>query len=219
MNETIIKFINRSNDTEIKDIVIYQKNETLMSHTEIPIAWKVIKNCGVNQSYSFAFDSSLEVSLGDFMGNYKTSVRIEEGKVFEIVQGNFGAELKRTERKTQDPFEFVVLNGLRNESFNVSCMRNQRIVAEVDNIYPNESAFFQVSDVICISLGPDVEEGKAISYALMNNMMAQFNLSQIGSADIVMTGGGEGEGAQPLRFSMENVERKKFNPHSHFNIP
>lgn len=215
MGQTQLTFINRSNQGD-QNIVIYQPNEASMgSYNEVPIAWKVIENCGVNESHSFSFDSDLELAIGDSFGNYGQPAEVVEGKILEIVRGNFVEELRLMNKMTNNPYEFGVRNSLRDGSFTVSCFRSERVLATTDYIFPKEEALFRFSNTIFISAVPGAEEGWKLDISQLEDDPARFDLTAIGSADIVMTGGGE----EPLQFSIENVEREKFTGFPSFGPP
>jgi hypothetical protein len=219
MEHTKLNFINRSNYDNHNNIVIYQPNEASMSHDEIPIAWKVIKKCGINESHSFLFNTVLEVAIGDSYGNYKHPLEATPGKISEIGYGRLGVELQLSNKITYNPNEFGVLNSLRDGSYSVNCFRNARLLATIDYLYPREEVLFRFSDIISISVLSEAEEGKEIDTSLLGDMETQFDLTGVGSADIIMTGGGEGENAEPFQFSMENIKRKVFKRQESFGPP
>ena len=54
-------------------------------------------------------------------------------------------------------------------------------------------------------MASQVAQGVAISSAVMSNANSELSLLGIASADIVMSGGGPGEGSTPYEFNLENI--------------
>jgi len=214
MDHTQLNFINRSNESDHHSIVIYQQNEALMNRHDTPIAWKVIENLGLNESHPFSFHSALEIIVGDTFGGYKPAHEILPGELLEIAEDFSGAELSSKGKRTYNPSEFGVLNAMRDGNYDVHCFRNDRVLATVESLYPSERALFRFSDVITVSMVPGAEEGEELDIDLLGEIEAHFDLTGIGSADIVMTGGGKGKNASPIEFSIENVKRKIFKPNN-----
>jgi hypothetical protein len=50
-----------------------------------------------------------------------------------------------------------------------------------------------------------VQQGDAMSSAIISAINTEINLQGIASADIVMTGGGSGAEAMPFEFKLENI--------------
>lgn len=211
MKEIYLNFINRSNGGNNENIVIYQPNETSLGHDEFPIAWKVIKNCGINESHSFIYSEIVDVAISDSFGGFRDSVEAAEGRLMEYVQGNLGGELRLTSKFTSSPFEFEVKNDLGGGSVSINCLRSGRVLATIDSVYHGESALFRFSENIFIGVAPDIDEGEKFKASDLVDTAGQLNLTGMESADIIMTGGGEGDNAQPLAFTIENIQRKKVN--------
>ncbi|MDG1332354.1 MAG: hypothetical protein P8P74_08480 [Crocinitomicaceae bacterium] len=213
MKKTSLNFINRSKESKPQNIVIYQSNEASMSHNEIPIAWKVIKKCGVDQSHSFEFNMAIQVAMGDSFGNYRQPIDVEIGRIIAAVPGDFSGDLELTDRFTHNPNEFDVINKMGDGSISANCFRNEMLLATRDYIYPGDSVSFRFSEIIRIAVAPGVEQGDELDPFRFEGINVELNLAGIESADIIMTGGGK----DLFQFSMENVERKMFSPNH--NLP
>ncbi|MFK7783747.1 MAG: hypothetical protein AB8B56_01455 [Crocinitomicaceae bacterium] len=216
MGETKLNFINRSKEGNHPNIVIYQPNEASMSYDEMPIAWKVIEKCGIDETQSFSFASTLEVLLDDTLGNYTAPVQALEGRILEIKPGTLGPQLELLDKMTYNPSEFGVLNALRDGSYHVHCFRNGRLLSTREYLYPGEKALFRFSDTIAISVIPEAKEREEIDTSLIGETEVQFDLTGIGSADIIMTGGEEDT---PFTFSLENIEQEIFKHHQIMETP
>jgi hypothetical protein len=215
MEETKLNFINRSEVRDHHNIVIYQPNEASMSHDDIPIAWKVFKQFGKNESQAFSFSSAVEVVIGDSAGNFRSPVQALEGRILEIRHGNLGPELQLFDKTTYNPSEFGVLNALRDGSYNIHCFRNGRLLATKEYLYPKEKTLFRFSESITVGLLPDAQEGLGFDASFLSGIETQFDLSGVGSADIIMTG----SSLSDLAFSIENIQRKMFKRHQTLGTP
>lgn len=63
-----LNFINRSNDTNNSNVVIFQQN-VAENFDELAVAWKVIQNCGQLENHPFKYPMELQVSAGNSYGN------------------------------------------------------------------------------------------------------------------------------------------------------
>jgi len=129
------------------------------------------------------------VLLGDSVGNYTEPVQALEGKILEIKPGTLGPQLELLDKVTYNPSEFGILNSLRDGSYHVHCFRNGRLLSTREYLYPGEKALFRFSDTITISVIPNAKDREEIDTSLIEEAEVQFDLTGIGSADIIMTGG------------------------------
>ena len=81
MSAIQLNFINKSNDQNNSEIVLFQKNMAT-SFDEIAIAWKVIKNCGQGDYHPFTYSSVLQVAMSDSYGNYTPHLSAMPGQAF-----------------------------------------------------------------------------------------------------------------------------------------
>lgn len=207
MRDIKLNFINRSNDNT-KDVVIYQPNIATMSYNEQPVAWKVFKNCGINEEHLFIFEWTVEVAIRNMFGEFDKFVEAPSGGVLEIVERNYNEQLLVSNRRTDNPSEFEVCNKLEYGSYGICCFRSDQLLAQRDDLYPSDTTYFRFPTGIHIGIVSDVEEGDEMEPEMAVTFETELNLIGITAADIVMTGGGRGEDATPIEFSLENIERK-----------
>lgn len=87
-----LNFINNSNDVNNSDAVIFQKN-VATDFDELPVAWMVIKYCGVGDNHPFTFPMSMTVGASDSYGNHTPQLAAEYGKRYSMQLTNSGARL------------------------------------------------------------------------------------------------------------------------------
>lgn len=75
------------------------------------------------------------------------------------------------------------------------------------SLAPNESVLFEFEPALWIGVGADFKEGQPVNAGILSDIHTELSLAGIARADIVMTGGGPNPDAEPLRFTMENIER------------
>ncbi|MCJ8289708.1 MAG: hypothetical protein HRT58_04100 [Crocinitomicaceae bacterium] len=209
-DDIVLNFINRSNDDGKSNVVIYQQNAA-QNYGENPVAWKVIENCGAGQNHVFTYSRNIEIAISDYFHNRTSFIEAQLGCLYEIVQGNFGDELKASNKPASVPFALEIYNKQRNGVYNANCYRNGRLIASKIDLFPGEMAVFEFNPSICIGLVSQIKEGDEMDVSTLALLDTELSLRHIESADIVMTGGGIGENAQPFQFSLENVKWKKVN--------
>jgi hypothetical protein len=64
---------------------------------------------------------------------------------------------------------------------------------------------YQLQPSLFIGVASNVTQGAVVDAAVASALNTELSLKGIRSADIVMTGGGEGSPAQPFQFRLENV--------------
>lgn len=98
-----------------------------------------------------------------------------------------------------------MLNDLGQGAVNICVFRDGRMVGMKTAVTPGQKAVFQYQPVLWIGVASQVAQGVAISSAVMSNANTELSLLGIASADIVMSGGGPGEGSTPYEFNLENI--------------
>ena len=73
-----LNFINKSNDTNNSEVVIFQKN-VATNFDELAVAWLVIKYCGPGDNHPFTFPMSMQVGASDSYGNYTPQLEAQNG--------------------------------------------------------------------------------------------------------------------------------------------
>lgn len=197
-----LNFINQSNDQHNSKVVIFQANEA--DPRAIPIAWKVIENCGPGWTHPFTYDTDTTIAAGDSYGNYTPQLPAGAGRQFRLTESPTGNLLKATGHSAgADAIEFV--NGLTKGAAGAYLYRGGRLFAATPGVVPGQEAVFVFRPVIRIRVVVQAQEGAAIDPVILSHASAQLSLAGIGSADIVMTGGGPGPGSTPYAFTLQNI--------------
>lgn len=204
MSDVKLNFINKSNDKNNSEIVIFQKN-VAESFGEIAVAWKVIKNCGRMDNHPFTFPLNINVAASDSYGNYTPQFNAVEGMAFEVVQDASGDVLKQCSTSSSDPRSIEIQNNLSKGAISGNVYKNGKLLAYKTDVVPGQKAVFQFEPRIYIGVASSVEEGQVMNSAIMSSINTELNLFGITSADIVMTGGGSGPSATAFKFTIENA--------------
>ena len=198
-----LNFINRSNDLNHSQIVIFQKN-VATDFDELAIAWHVIENCGVSDNHPFTFPLSMEVAASDSWGNYTPRLAARNGDMHHVVLTGSGDMLLPCGQATRSR-EVQVRNDLSKGAINVSVYKDGRLLALKSGIAPGQKAVFEFKPTIWIGVVSQVVQGAVMNSAILSNVNTELSLLGIMSADIVMTGGGSGRNSPPFSFALENI--------------
>lgn len=204
MNTIKLNFINRSNDQNNSQVVIFQKNETTDSD-ELAVAWKVIENCGQGDNHPLNYPMQISVAASDSYGNFTPQLPASPGQAFDMILNNSGDVLHLSETPVGDPEEVGVRNLLELGAISAYCYRDNSVCAFKSNIAPGQEAVFTFKPTIWIGVASQVVQGEVMNSAIISNINTEINLLGISEADIVMTGGGPGVNSQPFAFTLENV--------------
>lgn len=199
-----LNFINRSNDTNNSEIVIFQKNAAA-SFDEIAVAWKVIRYCGQGDHHPFTYEHDVCVAASDSYGNYMPQIPAQNGQQYEVVLSTSGDILQLSPNPASSPNEIEILNALTKGAVNGDIFRSGSLLATKTNISPGEKAVFEFKPSIFIGVASQVVEGDVMNSAIISDINTELSLLGISSADIVMTGGGVGANATAFQFHLENV--------------
>lgn len=198
-----LNFINRSNDANNSQIVIFQKNEAA-NFDELSVAWHVIRNCGVYDNHPFTFPMAMEVSASDSWGNYTPRLQAVNSDLFHVALSTSGDTLSRVGNGNSSK-EVQVRNDLQAGAINAGIYKNGKLLALKTSIAPGQKAVFEIKPTIWIGVVSQVEEGQLMASAIMSDVNTELSLLNIASADIVLTGGGPGPSSTPFTFTLENV--------------
>lgn len=198
-----LNFINRSNDANHSQVVIFQKNVASV-HDEQPVAWQVIKHCGPGDNHPFTFSMGIQVGASDNYGNFTPRLDAQNGDLFMMELGPSGDRLMRAGRGTSSR-EVQVLNGRPQGAIHVSCYKDGRLLAIHASIAPQQKAVFEFKPAIWIGVVSQIEQGQMMDSAIISSINTEMSLLGLASADLVMTGGGSGPRALPFMFSLENI--------------
>ena len=199
-----LRFVNHSSDGNKSEVVIYQKNLTT-SMDSLAVAWKVIRYCGRDCYHPFAYPAGYEVCVADDYGNFSPRVPAENGQLLKLMRTPTGSRRLLRAGPAGAANELDVLNGLDLGAVDVCVFKAGRLVGVKTAVTPGQKAVFQYWPTLWIGVASQVVQGMAISSAVMSNANTELSLIGIASADIVMSGGGPGEGATPYEFNFENI--------------
>lgn len=198
-----INFINRTNDANNSEYVVFQKN-VATAFDELSVAWKVIKNCGQGDYHPFTFPMTMAVGASDCDGNFMPEIRAENGNMYSVVLNPSGHQLVNTGAGASTK-EVQLRNDLQQGAINANCYKDGKLLATKTGIAPQQKAVFEFKPTIWIGAVSQVVEGKVMNSAIMSDINTEISLLGIASADIVATGGGPGCGSTPISFVLENV--------------
>ena len=204
MNTIKLNFINRSNDQNNSQVVIFQKN-VAADLDELAVAWKVIDNCGQGDNHPFNYPMQDTVAASDSYGNFTPQLPASFGQAFDMVRSKSGDILQLSGTPAVDPQEIGVRNLLQTGSISAYCFRDNSVCALKSNIAPGQEAVFTFKPNIWIGVASQILQGEVINSAIISNINTELSLLGISEADIIMTGGGPGADSQPFVFSMENI--------------
>ncbi|TCP26733.1 hypothetical protein EV195_10271 [Tenacibaculum skagerrakense] len=201
-----LNLINKSNDTNNSNIVIFQKN-VASDYDETAVAWKVIKNFDKLDNHSFMFPVDFEISVSDSYGNYTNFNKATNGQTFGVTKDYSGDVLNLLSEPTKDKNQVEIQNNLTSGAVNANCYKDGKLLAVKTGISPGQKAFFEFHPRIYIGLISQIEEGDIINSAILSEINTVINLFGISGADIVMTGGGSGKKSSSFNFVLENINQ------------
>ncbi|HYG16618.1 MAG TPA: hypothetical protein VEC12_12755 [Bacteroidia bacterium] len=203
MSTIKLNFINRSNDVNNSDIVIFQKNVS-DAFGETAVAWRVIKNCGQGMNHPFSFPEDVTISAGDAYGNYTPQLPAQNGQSFQLIQTSSGEQLTAAGQASSYA-EIELGNSLSRGAISANIYRDHKLVAIHTGIAPGQKAVFAFKPTIWIGVVSQMEEGAIMNQAIVSELNTEISLLGIVSADIVLTGGGSGANALPFQFTLQNM--------------
>lgn len=196
-----ITFINKSQDMNNSNVVIFQKNVSTDFHSTT-IAWKVIKNCGRDWSHKFTYPMTFEVGAEDSFGNVSDLKTAENGQKWAVVYNKSGDILELLEEPSANPFEVEVKNSLDTSSIDAQIYKSGNLLASKTGVSPGEKGVFQFKPEIYVGVNSQVEQGKEINSAIIDDINQKFSLFGLTKANLIMTGGGVGPSATPFVFEL-----------------
>ncbi|WAS95663.1 hypothetical protein [Nannocystis punicea] len=199
-----LKVINRSDDEHRPNIVLFQKN-VLADLEELTLAWKVIRNCGRDCYHPFVYPTDFEVAIGDSHGNYSPRAPVANGQALVVRPTPSGRRLDRDPNAAHSA-EIEVANALPRGSVDVNIYKAGLLVSRKTAVAPGQKAVFRFQPTLWIGVASQVVQSAALESAVLERINTRLSLVGIGSADIVMTGGGPGPDARPHAFTLENIQ-------------
>ena len=204
MSDIQLTFINRSNDMNNSNVVLWQEDVN-ESFQELALAWTVIQNCGRDCSHPFTYPMTMEVSANDSWGNFTPRLEAENGQLFEVKKNKTGDVLALA-GEGSDPNEVQVANHLGIGAIGANIYKAGKLLAQKTGISPYQMAVFQFKPVLFIAAVSQIEEGDLINSAILLENNTELDLFGIQSADIVMRGGGPSKDSTPFTFTLENIK-------------
>ncbi len=198
-----LNFINRSNDVNNSQIVIFQKN-VATDFDELAIAWKVITYCGRGDNHPFVFPVRTTLTASDSDGNFMPQRPAQNGQMFSVVRSASGNVLNLAGASSSSR-EIQLRNDLRKGAITVSAFKDNRLLARKTGVVPGQKAVFEFKPTLWIGTASQIEEGATLNSAVISDINTELTLLGVASADIVMTGGGGGSAAVPYQFQLANV--------------
>ncbi|MEO5643158.1 MAG: hypothetical protein ABIQ40_12605 [Bacteroidia bacterium] len=199
-----LNLINNSNNAS-PGVVIFQQN-LAESSTGFAVAWIVLSNAGTGIANPFRIPMDMTVAASDSYGNITPQLPAPNGSRFEMVSSMRGNQLQLSQQPASAPQIMEVYNELPVGTIGVNAYKNGLLIAQKTSVGPGQKAAFAFDPTIYITLNSDVQQGELINAAALSDNIFQLSLIGIKSADIVMTGGGPGTDAQPILFTLQNVE-------------
>lgn len=211
-----LSLINESADTNNSHIVIFQKNVAAnfdnidvawKDDTKTHIAWKVIKNCGRDDSHPFSYPMNFAVGASDSFGNYTPQIDATDGQAYDMLKEQSGDVLLQSKDEATNANEVEIRNNLATGAISANCYRGGKLLAAKTGLAPGQKAVFEFQPTIYIGVVSQIEEGDVMNSAIISQVKTPINLIGITSADIVMTGGGSGVNAVPFAFTLKNMNK------------
>jgi hypothetical protein len=199
-----LNFINQSADASQSQIVIFQKNVS-SGFNELSVAWKVIQYCGHGDNHPFVYPMGMQVSSSDSYGNFTPQLNAQPGDAFQVALTSSGDTLSKLLVPSTYPTEVQVQNNLAQGAIGASIYKDGRLLATKTSVAPGQMAAFEFEPTIWIGAVSEIVQGQVMNSAVVEQVNTELSLLGIGSADIVMTGGGPGQYAQPFAFSLQNI--------------
>jgi hypothetical protein len=206
MESIKLNFINRSDDTSDVNVVIFQQN-IAKDRRELVFAWKVIQNCKPLEIHPIIYPLNFVITVGDAYGNYTSPVSACEGQTLKMTSNLSGHTLQLTSIPAANSNQIEVSNDLPQGAINTNCFKDGKLLASKTGTSTGQKAVFEFQSKIFIGVESKVEEGDVLKSSLISRINNEINLVGISNADIVMTGGGSGKGAEPFKFSLENINQ------------
>jgi hypothetical protein len=184
-------------------VVLFQPNAAASPQAPAT-AWKVIRHCEPGWTHPFVYPTEIELGLGDIDGNYSPRTPAAPGDRFGILDD---ADARRLAFSGADRSarEIVVRNEMPRGALNVCAYRARRLLAVRPHVAPGQLASFRFDPLLWIACLAAANDGDAIDPSQLGDDRAGLPLFGVARADIVMTGGGPGPTAAPVRFHLANI--------------
>jgi len=196
-----LKYVNRSSDDAIPDVVVVQKDDGAPD-LHNAVAWKVIRRCARGLFHPFQFPFPLEICLGNDFGNFTERMPASPGARFAIRPLWHGRELvpRGADGGSDD---IAIRNELPRGAADICLYRDGRLVARRGALVPGQSATFRMRPVLWFGAMSGVRQGQRLGDAVLDAPLAALPLTGLASATIVLRGGRD----RPCEFAFEDVRK------------
>lgn len=198
-----LNLINRSNDANNSQVVIFQRNPTAGVHA-LPVAWQVLGPLGQGHAFPFVYPLSTGISSMDSWGNYTPMMPVENGQLYGLANTNSGDVLSLL-GAASSPREIQCRNDLAQGAIVVGLYKSGKLWQQSASIPPGQTAVFASEPTLIIGVVPEMQEGEVMDSAILSDINTELSLLGIAKADIIMTGGGPGETSTPFQFTLDNI--------------
>lgn len=204
MYEIDLNFINRSKAGNTTEVVIFQRNYATTFSRITEVAWKVIKYCGYDNHHPFTYQLGIDIRVCDSYGNFTEKRSAEPGQMY-AVKNTFAGKKLYLKGNSPSAKEIQVVNSFTEGAINVMAYRGDKLLALKKGVVPGQKAVFDFEPAIFINVASEIEEGTLLNSAVISQENTEISLVGIESADIIMTGGGSGDKAEPYQFELANI--------------
>lgn len=195
-----LTFVNESNDDDKVFIVLCLKLPAASSH-DLVLASKIIESGARGSRDSFEISESYQLGATDEAGNPLGSINVPPGSCVELVETSSGSQLTVAGPGT-DPVGIELSNTLPRGAMNATAHRNGLLIDHKTSIAPGSKAVFQFAPHLWIGAFSSPPAGQEINPSLLNTSLPLFGIAR---AEVVMTGGCSGPGAQPFAFHLRHI--------------
>lgn len=197
-----LRFVNLSEDYGVSNIVFFQKNDA--SNHNRSIAWRVVHRCGYSNYCEIPYAWDTDINMVDWNANHSERQAAYQSNIFHVTPQRHGKRLSAMP-DSDHPTEIWVKNCLKRGAVHINLYRSGYLVAQQNNVIPEQWAKFYLPHQLCVAVMPDIKHGDTIPSQYLCSPVAEFCLLGIVSADIIMLGGGQGKDALALSFKMTNI--------------
>lgn len=202
MQDIEITFINQSSDHNNYDIVVFQKNLSA-TQQENAVAWTVLENCVPHQPNTFNIPKAIHVGIGEPqpVADTTTLHATQAGQAWNVLSSKAGDVLTMGSNTGLNN-EVEVKNCLAKGAINAQIYKDGKLLATESGVKPEQKAGFKFKPTIWVGVVSQVKEGEVMNSAILSDIDTEIALLGITKANLIMTGGGAGDTAEPFKFTL-----------------
>ncbi len=201
---TRLRLINRTSDAGRPSIVIIQRNKGTLYETGA-IAWHVVHNLKHGASYSFTYPPQWGLRAIDAYGRATPIVVAENGQCFHMTRTPEGENLRLADQPASSLHDVQVFNGLPQGAIRVNLLKASKLIATRLLVLPGQRTAFALEPRIALGVATQQQEGTFVSAQTASRIDTAFDLTNIESADIIVTGREKADEPRAYAFNLENV--------------